>query len=189
LKKLTILKILIVSNLSARALWRFRLGYSSFLKLWLASLFCGLCGLVQAEVLVGQVVGVSDGDTLTLLDANRTQHKIRLAGIDAPEKAQAFGQASKKSLSDLVYRKQVTVYWDKTDRYQRTLGKVTLNEQDICLEQVKRGMAWHYKQYQRDQSPEDRLKYDQAEKEARHNRIGLWADESPVEPSTFRHSK
>ena len=62
-------------------------------------------------MLVGQVVGVSDGDTLTLLDGNRTQHKIRLAGIDAPEKAQAFGQASKKSLSGLVYRKQVTVYW------------------------------------------------------------------------------
>ncbi len=117
-----ILKILILSNQPTAPLWRFRLGYSSFLKLWLASLFCGLFGLVQAEVLVGQVVGVSDGDTLTLLDANRTQHKIRLAGIDAPEKAQAFGQASKKSLSDLVYRKQVTVYWDKTDRYQRTLG-------------------------------------------------------------------
>lgn len=168
---------------------RFRHGFHSFFKLWLAALTFGLSGVVCAEVLVGQVVGVSDGDTITVLDANRTQHKIRLAGIDAPEKAQAFGQASKKSLSDLIFRKQVTVYWNKTDRYQRTLGKVTLNEQDICLEQVKRGMAWHYKQYQRDQSPEDRLKYDQAEKEARHNRIGLWVDDSPVEPSKFRHSK
>ncbi len=181
--------ILILSNQSAASLRRFRLGYSSFLKLWLAALLFGLSGLVFADVLVGQVVGVSDGDTITLLDANKTQHKIRLAGIDAPEKAQAFGQASKKSLSDLVYRKQVAVYWEKKDRYQRTLGKVTLNELDICLEQVKRGMAWHYKQYQRDQSPEDRLKYDQAEKEARQNRIGLWADESPIEPSKFRHSK
>jgi endonuclease YncB( thermonuclease family) len=183
------LTILILSNQSAASLRRFRLGYSSFLKLWLAALLFGLSGLVFADVLVGQVVGVSDGDTITLLDANKTQHKIRLAGIDAPEKAQAFGQASKKSLSDLVYRKQVAVYWEKKDRYQRTLGKVTLNELDICLEQVKRGMAWHYKQYQRDQSPEDRLKYDQAEKEARQNRIGLWADESPIEPSKFRHSK
>ncbi len=181
--------ILILSNQSAASLRRFRLGYSSFLKLWLAALLFGLSGLVFADVLVGQVVGVSDGDTITLLDANKTQHKIRLAGIDAPEKAQAFGQASKKSLSDLVYRKQVAVYWEKKDRYQRTLGKVTLNELDICLEQVKRGMAWHYKQYQRDQSPEDRLKYDQAEKEARQNRVGLWADESPIEPSKFRHSK
>ncbi len=180
---------MILSNQSAASLRRFRLGYSSFLKLWLAALLFGLSGLVFADVLVGQVVGVSDGDTITLLDANKTQHKIRLAGIDAPEKAQAFGQASKKSLSDLVYRKQVAVYWEKKDRYQRTLGKVTLNELDICLEQVKRGMAWHYKQYQRDQSPEDRLKYDQAEKEARQNRVGLWADESPIEPSKFRHSK
>ena len=178
-----------MASKSATPLSRLKQGFHSQIKFWLAALLFGLSGLVFADVLVGQVVGVSDGDTITLLDANKTQHKIRLAGIDAPEKAQAFGQASKKSLSDLVYRKQVIVYWEKTDRYQRTLGKVTLNEQDICLEQVKRGMAWHYKQYQRDQSSEDRLKYDQAEKEARQNRIGLWADESPVEPSKFRHSK
>jgi len=183
------LKVLVVSKKAVRPFGRVRLGFHSVIKLWLAALTLGLSGLALAEVLVGQVVGISDGDTITLLDANRNQHKIRLAGIDAPEKAQAFGQASKKSLSDLVYGKQVTVYWDKTDRYQRTVGKVTLNDQDICLEQVKRGMAWHYKQYQRDQSPQDRLKYDQAEREARHNRIGLWADVSPVEPSKFRHSK
>jgi endonuclease YncB( thermonuclease family) len=139
--------------------------------------------------LSGQVVSVSDGDTITLLDANKTQHKIRLAGIDAPEKTQAFGQASKKSLSELIFNKQVNVYWEKKDRYQRVLGKVTLEEQDICLEQVKRGMAWHYKQYQRDQTQEDRMKYDLAEKEARANKLGLWADESPVEPSKFRHNK
>jgi endonuclease YncB( thermonuclease family) len=78
------------------------------------------------------------------------------------------------------------VYWEKKDRYQRVLGKVTLEEQDICLEQVKRGMAWHYKQYQRDQTQEDRMKYDLAEKEARANKLGLWTDESPVEPSKFR---
>jgi endonuclease YncB( thermonuclease family) len=65
------------------------------------------------------------------------------------------------------------VYWQKKDRYQRVLGKVTLEELDICLEQVQRGMAWHYKQFQRDQTQEDRMKYDLAEKEARANKLGL----------------
>jgi endonuclease YncB( thermonuclease family) len=154
----------------------------------LTCLLLSVSGLSYADVLIGQVVGVSDGDTITLLDANKTQHKIRLAGIDAPEKAQPFGQASKKSLSDLIFNKQVNVHWEKKDRYQRVLGKVILGEQDICLEQVKRGMAWHYKQYQRDQTPEDRMRYDLAEKEARANRIGLWSDEEPIEPSMFRRS-
>jgi endonuclease YncB( thermonuclease family) len=161
----------------------------SNLRVVLTCLLLSVSGLSYADVLIGQVVGVSDGDTIILLDVNKTQYKIRLAGIDAPEKSQAFGQASKKSLSDLIFHKQVTVYWDKTDRYQRILGKVTLDAQDVCLEQVKLGMAWHYKQYQRDQTPEDRMRYNLAEKEARANRIGLWSDESPVEPSKFRHTK
>ncbi len=142
-----------------------------------------------AEILNGKVVGVSDGDTITVLDSHKSQHKIRLTGIDAPEKAQAFGQASKKSLSDLVFSRDVEISWEKRDRYQRILGKVLLNEQDICLEHVKRGMAWHYKQYQRDQTQEDRIKYSRAEEEARKNRIGLWADDAPVPPSEFRHKK
>jgi len=142
-----------------------------------------------AETLRGKVVGVSDGDTITLLDATNTQHKIRVTGIDAPEKAQAFGQASKKSLSDLVFSRNVEIFWEKRDRYQRILGKVLIKEQDICLEQVKRGMAWHYKQYQRDQPLEDRIKYSKAEEEARQKRIGLWADEAPMPPSEFRHKK
>ena len=142
-----------------------------------------------AELLNGKVVGVSDGDTITVLDSAKSQHKIRLTGIDAPEKAQAFGQASKRSLSDLVFSKDVEISWEKRDRYQRILGKVLLNGQDICLEQVKRGMAWHYKQYQRDQSPEDRITYARAEEDARKSRIGLWQDTAPLEPSKYRHKK
>ena len=163
--------------------------FKTITKFGLVLLLVSLNSLALANALIGEVVSVSDGDTITLLDANKTQHKIRLAGIDAPEKSQAFGQASKKSLSDLIFHKQVTVYWEKTDRYQRILGKVTLDAQDVCLEQVKLGMAWHYKQYQRDQSQEDRIKYSRAEEEARKRRIGLWSDESPVEPSKFRHTK
>ncbi len=139
-----------------------------------------------AEVLIGKVVSVSDGDTITLLDEAKVQYKIRLVGIDAPEKTQSFGQASKRNLSDLIFGKEVHVEWFKKDRYQRTLGKVILNGQDICLEQVRRGMAWHYKKYQREQSLEDQRVYSEAEVKARASRLGLWIDSDPIEPSAFR---
>src|SRR5262245_12419994 len=76
-----------------------------------------------ADTLTGRVVAVADGDTITVLDASHVQHKIRLAGIDSPEKAQPFGQRSKQNLSALVYRKDVTVEWSKRDRYGRIVGK------------------------------------------------------------------
>ena len=113
----------------------FSLGLSSRAINLLAALLLVFSGLIHAEVLVGQVVGVSDGDTITLLDRNNTRHKIRLSGIDAPEKAQPFGQASKKSLSDLVYYKQVLVSWQKKDRYQRIIGKISL---EVAFPQISR---------------------------------------------------
>ena len=97
---------------------------------------------------------VSDGDTVTVLDAERHQHKVRLAGIDAPEKAQAFGQASKISLSDQIFGREVAVTWVKRDHFGRIVGKISVDHRDVCLEQVRRGMAWHYKQYARDQAPD-----------------------------------
>lgn len=153
----------------------------------LAALVLG--NLAAAHVIQGRVVGVSDGDSVTVLDANRTQHKIRLAGIDAPERAQAYGQKAKESLSDLVLGKSVEVAWSKQDRYGRIVGVITLAGIDINLEQVKRGMAWHYKQYQNEQSPEDREAYAQSESQARNKRMGLWRDPAPMEPSVFRRKK
>jgi endonuclease YncB( thermonuclease family) len=97
--------------------------------------------MASANIIHGRVVGVSDGDSVTVIDANKTQYKIRLAGIDAPEKAQAYGQKSKQSLSDLVFGKQVDVEWSKRDRYGRTVGKLMLGGVDINLEQIKNGMA------------------------------------------------
>lgn len=97
--------------------------------------------LAHAEVIVGRVVGVADGDTVTVLDANKQQHKIRLAGIDAPEKRQPFGQRSKESLSALVFARQVTVETDKKDRYGREVGKVRVDGVDANLERLKRGFA------------------------------------------------
>jgi len=111
----------------------------------------------------GRVVGVQDGDTITVLDSSNANHRIRLLGIDAPEKGQAFGTQSKQNLSEAVFNKVVTIEWSKHDRYSRIVGKVLLNGRDVCLDQVTAGMAWHYKYYQDDQTPEDRQLYAAAE--------------------------
>ena len=133
--------------------------------------------------LVGRVVKVSDGDTITVLDSSKTQHKIRLQGIDAPEKKQAFGNASRKFLAGLVANREVHVVWSKRDRYQRILGTVFVDGKDANLEMLKAGMAWHYKKY--DSTPA----YAQAESEARAAKRGLWQDKSPTEPEQFRKAK
>jgi endonuclease YncB( thermonuclease family) len=110
-------------------------------------------------------------------------------GIDAPEKAQPFGNRSKASLSDLVYLKDVDVTWSKHDRYGRIVGQVSIDGVDVCLEQIKRGLAWHYKQYQREQAEGDRNLYSASETVARNDKVGLWLDPLPIEPSIFRHQK
>ena len=97
--------------------------------------------LAQADTLTGRVVRVTDGDTIVVLDADNTQHKIRLTGIDAPEKKQAFGTKSKEHLSDSVAGKTVVVEYGKRDYYKRILGKVLLNDRDMNLEQVRAGHA------------------------------------------------
>lgn len=144
---------------------------------------------INAATITGRVVAVADGDTITVLDHTNTQHKIRLAGIDAPEKKQAFGNASKKSLSDLVYGKQVDVDWQKQDRYGRTVGKVIISGLDANLEQIKRGMAWFYKKYQNELVMDDRLSYLRAHETAQSGRVGLWADKEPMTPWDFRKAQ
>ncbi len=142
-----------------------------------------------AETITGRVVGVADGDTIIVLDADKVQHKIRLAGIDAPEKKQPFGNRSKESLSALAFDKTVNVETGKRDRYGRQIGKVLVNGRDVNLVQVERGMAWFYRQYQRDQSPNDRRLYEAAEDAAKAGKRGLWRDADPVPPWEFRHNK
>ena len=141
---------------------------------------------LNAATIQGKVIHVADGDTVTVLDATDTQYKIRLQGIDAPEKAQAFGNKSKQSLHEIVHSKQVTVDYQKKDKYGRVVGKILLNNTDVCLEQLKRGMAWHYKQYANEQPKEDRETYSLAEQQAKTELKGLWKDKQPVPPWEFR---
>jgi endonuclease YncB( thermonuclease family) len=135
----------------------------------------------------GKVVKISDGDTITVLDHYKVQHRVRLTGIDAPERKQAFGSRSRQSLGKLVFSKTVTVKTNKRDRYGRVLGKVLINGIDINKEQIRRGMAWHG--YLRDQAVADRIAYANIEKEARKKQRGLWADPNPLPPWKWRRLK
>lgn len=146
-----------------------------------------MLGHVHAATLEGKVVGISDGDTLTVL-VDRREVKVRVAGIDAPEKKQAFGQRSKENLSDCAFDKAVSVEWSKTDRYGRTIGKVIAGGVDCGLRQIELGMAWHYKAYAKEQSATDRADYAQAESQAMARKAGLWSDPHPIPPWEFRHT-
>ena len=145
--------------------------------------------LAQADTLTGRVIRVTDGDTIVVLDSANVQHKIRLTGIDAPERKQAFGTKSKDNLSESVAGKFVVVEHEKRDRYERILGKVLLNNQDMNFEQVKAGLAWHYKYYQKEQTPADRVKYSDMEREARMEKRGLWYEANPVPPWDYRKAE
>jgi len=134
----------------------------------------------------GRVVGIQDGDTVTVLDAAKQQHRIRIAGIDAPEKAQAFGAAAKENLARLAFGKQADVRCSKRDRYGREVCNVYVGARDVGLEQVRSGHAWWFREYAREQAPEDRKVYETAESEARGARRGLWHDASPVPPWDWR---
>jgi len=136
---------------------------------------------VPAVTLTGRIVGVSDGDTLTLLDAEHVQHKIRVAGIDAPEKQQPFGEKAKLSLSALTYNRTVEADCRKVDRYRRNVCVVFVGGMDVGLDQVKAGMAWWYRQYAKEQTSRERIDYEQAESQAKLRRHGLWnsADQTP----------
>ena len=139
-----------------------------------------------AEELIGKVIKVSDGDTITVLDSNNQKHKIRLKGIDAPESQQVYGDISTQSLAKLVYDKEVLVVWDKKDKYYRILGKVIVGGRDANYEQLKKGLAWYYKQYEKDLIDEDKKKYSEAEEWARNYTEGLWADSNSMPPWEFR---
>jgi len=130
----------------------------------------------ERRQLLLRVVGVHDGDTITGLDENNVQHKIRLDAIDAPELGQPFGQAAKKALSGKVFGKNVLVIVKTRDKYGRTVGHVLVEGRDVNLELLEEGMAWHYEKY------DSNNRLTEAEKAARTGRLGLWVDGSTVVP-------
>lgn len=128
------------------------------------------------------VIGITDGDTLTILENNQPI-KVRLANIDAPEKKQPFGQQARQSLSDLCFGKDAQVRPQNKDRYGRTVAIVVCEGIEANREQVVRGMAWTYSKYNKDAG----LPAIEASAQAKHT--GLWADKEQVPPWEWRHRK
>lgn len=143
----------------------------------------------SAATLQGRVVGVTDGDTVTVLSPRSEQFKVRLAGIDAPEKKQDFGQRAKEKMSALVFGKPVTVEWQKRDRYGRLVGKVLVGGSDAGLQLVLAGLAWHYKAYAKEQPLGDQESYSAAESLARAKRRGLWVSSEVLPPWEWRRRR
>jgi len=153
---------------------------------WLAiCLGCLVSSSVFAEVLLGTVIAVHDGDSITLRTESNKK-KIRLAGIDAPELKQPYGVESRSLLREAVLDKSVLVESSRNDKYRRVIGKVTLDGQDINLKQIQLGGAWVYRAYLKELSKEDRAAYLEAEAESKTIAVGLWKDSNPVEPWIWR---
>lgn len=144
-----------------------------------------LCLISSCQsVLTGRVVSVADGDTMTILLSGNKQVKVRLYGVDCPEKRQDFGTRAKQFTSDLVFGQIVSVETKNKDRYGRTIGMVILPDGRVLnKELLKAGMAWHYKEY--DQSAE----FAQLERTARARRVGLWSMDNAIAPWEFRKNR
>jgi len=170
----------------------------------LLTLVCFRASAADLEPFDARVVGVIDGDTITFLDGNQLQHRIRLAGIDAPEKDQPFGVRSLQSLTRMVLDNEVRIEPSKRDRRGRLVAKVWVTPIDLpCTRtgdpcpktldvgraQLTVGLAWHYEKYELEQPEEDRLAYAFEEQEARARKAGLWSDRDPTPPWVSRRSR
>ncbi len=129
-----------------------------------------------------KVVGIKDGDTVVVLDSLNNQTTLRLAEVDTPEKSQPFGTKAKQFTSDQIYLKTIKYVVTDTDRYGRSIAMIYYDEDNkyLSAEIIKAGMGWHYKRY----STSKELA--QLEVNAKKNKIGLWIDNNPIEPSEWR---
>lgn len=159
------------------------------IKISFITLFLLLSFSLSAATFEGKVIKITDGDTVHVLDADHHKEKVRLAGIDTPERKQPFGNKAKQFLASLIGNKHVTVDYSKRDRYGRIVGKIVFQGNDINLEMVRAGLAWHYKKYQKEQSKLDRNLYAAADSFVKTNEIGLFGDKNAIPPWKWRKMK
>ena len=154
------------------------MSFKRIIAIFIAAFLC-VCSYAQKFSV--KVVGITDGDTFTVINRDNLQLKVRIYGIDAPEKKQPFGNKSKEYLSSLIYGKEIFIDVKSTDRYGRLVSYVfTPNGEDVSLLMLNQGMAWHFKEY------DSTEKYSNAEQVAKGKKNGLWSDASPVAPWIFR---
>jgi micrococcal nuclease len=152
-----------------------RVGYTFFvLMVWLG------CTPISNQQTSGNVVKVSDGDTIEVLVDNKSV-RIRLFGIDAPERGQAFNVKAREFLASLVAANEITYEVVDIDQYKRVVADVFLSDgTHVNARMIEEGFAWHYKQFSDDED------LDRLEREARAQKKGLWADSNPMPPWQFR---
>jgi endonuclease YncB( thermonuclease family) len=151
------------------------------------------------SLLNGKVVAVIDGDTIVVRDDNGKRHDIRVAGIDAPEIRQAYGPRARQHLNEMSFGKRVSVSWYKLDKYRRIIGRVHVmlpencrgvactHALDVALAQIEAGLAWHDTEHLTEQPVEAQRRYAHAERQARLQHRGLWAQLRPLPPWQYRH--
>ncbi len=161
-----------------------------------------IASVCHGDIMESRVVRIVDGDTLVVLDSNKVQHRIRLGGIDTPERGQPFGNRAKQNLARLAGGNKARVDWYKKDRWSRLIGTVWVQSPDtscqaetcpktldVAMAQLTQGLAWHFKRYAHEQPEEQREQYSFAEHEARAKHVGLWRDPHPVPPWEWRKRK
>jgi micrococcal nuclease len=139
-----------------------------------------------SDTITGKVVSIADGDTITVLDSGKTQHKIRLYGVDCPESHQDYGWKAKEFTSNMVFGQTVSVKVMDTDRYGRTVGIVNIGSETLNEELVKNGMAWFYGQYCKASFCSQ---WNQYQDTARSRKIGLWSMSNSIPPWEFRRGE
>ncbi|WP_255490576.1 thermonuclease family protein [Dysgonomonas sp. 511] len=137
----------------------------------------------QGEGLMGEVVSVADGDTMTIQTSDGRRIKVRLEGIDAPERGQDYGTKARNHLNDLCYGKRVMIDHKGEDQYGRVLGVVYLGDLNVNEEMVRVGLAWYYSYFVTD------ARLDSLEQEARRKKLNIWSMDNPIPPHQFRKSK
>lgn len=141
---------------------------------------------VALQPLQVETVRVLDGDSLIVADRDGRRLEVRIHGIDAPERRQPYSNPSRRNLDRMLRGKQITMIPRDRDRYERVVARLVVDQQDVGLEQIRDGLAWHYRRYQDEQPPDERSAYSQAERRARQSRTGLWRDAEPIAPWEYR---
>lgn len=161
-------------------------------------LFFSVTSSIYTETIQGKVIKVVDGDTIVILDGSGSKHRIRFSGIDAPEWNQPYGKESTENLRKLLGNRVVIIEYSKYDKYNRVVGNVLVDDiqcqdcvgkMNIGLEQIRDGLAWHYKKYQFEQKEVDQKSFSDAEIDARSKNLGLWADKKSIAPWKWRKRK
>lgn len=153
-----------------------KMRLNRLLKVLVISALAHSCGYSQ---LVGKVTAIADGDTFTMLVSNE-QTRVRLHGIDCPERGQDFSKAARQFLAEMIFEKEVTVKEMDTDRYGRTIGIVIIDGKNINEELLKAGLAWHYKRYDLNSI------WAKFEEQARYEKKGIWSQPNPIPPWDWR---